>query len=264
MITPTVSHQKTLAMFRRAAAGRAAATFDATAGLATIAVMGPASRELLGRISPADLSNAALPWGRAAEIEVGDGYALCLRVSFVGELGYELYPSADLAVSLYDAVRRRRRGPRPAARRLPRARLAPGGEGLPAPRPRHRPGRRPVPGRSRVHRRARQARRLHRPRRDRGARGRDARTAARCSSGSHDPEPLLLHGESLLLGGEIVGRMTSGAYGHTLGAACGLGYLRGDVPAGDALRGRLRRARRVAATVSDTPFYDPGNERLRG
>ena len=142
---------------------------------------------------------AALPWGRSAEIEVGDGYARCLRVSFVGELGYELYPTADLAVSLYDAVARRRRRPRATPRRLPRARLAPLREGLPPPRPRHRPGRRPVPGRSRLHRRARQARRLHRPRRDRGARRTRRRIAGRCSCGCDDPEPLLLHGESLLL-----------------------------------------------------------------
>ena len=87
--------------------------------------MGPRSRELLAAHQPGRPVDAALPWGRSAEIEVGDGYARCLRVSFVGELGYELYPTADLAVSLYDAVRRRRRRPRPAPRRLPRARLAP-------------------------------------------------------------------------------------------------------------------------------------------
>jgi len=78
-----------------------------------------------------------------------------------------------------------------------------------------------------------------------------------------DPEPLLLHGESLLADGTIVGRLTSGAYGHTLGAACGLGYLRGDVPAGDAFEVDCA-GRRVPATVSDTPFYDPQNVRLRG
>ena len=80
----------------------------------------------------------------------------------------------------------------------------------------------------------------------------------------HDPEPLLLHGESMLLDGVIVGRMTSGAYGHTLGAACGLGYLRGDVPRGRSTSRSTAPASACAATVSDTPFYDPGNERLRG
>ena len=104
MITPTAAHAKTQATLRRACRSRAAAVFDATAGRATIAVMGPRSRELLARITPADVSNEAQRWGRAREIEVADGYAWCLRVSFVGELGYELYPTADVAVDVYDAV----------------------------------------------------------------------------------------------------------------------------------------------------------------
>ena len=262
VITPTVSHQKTLAFFRRAAQGLAAATFDATAGLATIAVMGPSARELLGRVSPSDLSNAALPWGRSAEIEVGDGYALCLRVSFVGELGYELYPSADLAVSLYDAVvdagadlglrhagyhaldsLRSEKGYRHLGHDIGPV-DDPYQAGLAFTVALDKPG---------------------------GFTGRDA-IAARAGQAPdrrqvfvrlHDPEPLLLHGESLLLGDEIVGRMTSGSYGHTLGAACGLGYLRGDVPAGESFEVDCA-GQRVAATVSETPFYDPANERLRG
>ena len=99
---------------------------------------GRVSRELLQRISRTDLSNEALPWSHGRRIEVADGYAYCLRVCFIGELGYELYPSADLALSLYDAVLEAGSGPRPAAVRLSRARLAAGGEGLPPPRPRHR------------------------------------------------------------------------------------------------------------------------------
>ncbi len=262
VVTPTASHHKTLAMFRRAAAGKAAATFDATAGLATIAVMGPASRELLGRISPSDLSNAALPWGRSVEIEIADGYARCLRVSFVGELGYELYPTADLAVNVYDAVvgagadlglrhagyhaldsLRAEKGyrhlghdigpvddPYQAALAFTVALDKPGG----------------FTGREAI-----------------VARAGETPDRRQVFVRLHDPDPLLLHGESLLLDGEIVGRMTSGSYGHTLGAACGLGYLRGEVPAGDGFEVDCAGPR-VPATVSDAPFYDPGNERLRG
>ena len=79
----------------------------------------------------------------------------------------------------------------------------------------------------------------------------------------HDPEPLLLHGESLLLGGEIVGRLTSGSYGHTLGAACGLGYLRGDVPAGDGFEVDCA-GHKVAATVSDAAVLRPGQRAAAG
>ena len=77
-----------------------------------------------------------------------------------------------------------------------------------------------------------------------------------------DPGPLLLHGESILHDGAFVGRMTSGAFGHTLGSACGLGYIGGDVPAGtDFVVDCAGEC--VPAEVSDTPFYDPGNVRLR-
>lgn len=78
-----------------------------------------------------------------------------------------------------------------------------------------------------------------------------------------DPEPLLLHGESVLRDGEIVGQITSGAYGHTVGAACGLAYVRGDAPA-DAGYEVDCAGTRVRATASDTPLYDPTNTRLRG
>ena len=83
-----------------------------------------------------------------------------------------------------------------------------------------------------------------------------------------DPEPLLYHGESILLEGRAVGRVSSGAYGHTLGAAVGLGFVRraaleavGRAPDEFEIdvAGTL-----VRATLSETPFYDPRNDRLRG
>ena len=91
-------------MINRAARGRAVGVFDATAGRAAIAVAGPHSRELMTRVSPDDWSNEAQGYGWAREVEVDDGHALCLRVSLVGELGYVLYPTADQAVNVYDAL----------------------------------------------------------------------------------------------------------------------------------------------------------------
>jgi 4-methylaminobutanoate oxidase (formaldehyde-forming) len=261
LITPSYLQRKTLAMLRRLADGTSASVFDTTAGLATIAIMGPRSRELLSRLTLAVLSSRAFPWRRAKELEVGRGYALCLRVSFVGELGYELYPTADFAVDLYDSVvaagadlglrhagyhaldsLRVEKGyrhvghdigpvddPYQAALGYTVALDKPGGfvgrEALAA-RADRRPDRRQVFVRL------------------------------------QDPEPLLLHGESVLLDGQIVGRVTSGSYGHTLGAACGLGYLGGDVPPGERFEVDCA-GRRVPATVSDQPFYDPENVRLR-
>lgn len=104
VITPAFAQHKTLGLLKRLARGRAAAVFDATAGYATIGVMGPNSRELVSRVSPDDWSNEAQKYAHAREVEIADGHALCLRVSFVGELGYELYPTADQAVNVYDAL----------------------------------------------------------------------------------------------------------------------------------------------------------------
>ena len=72
----------------------------------------------------------------------------------------------------------------------------------------------------------------------------------------------MLHGESILHRGEVVGHVTSRSYGHTLGGACGLGYVHGTVPAGGDFLVDCAGLR-VPATVSDRPFYDPANARLR-
>jgi 4-methylaminobutanoate oxidase (formaldehyde-forming) len=262
VVTPASSQYKTLGRLRRLARGRAAAVFDATAGHATLAVMGPSSRELLSRISPDDWSDGAQRFGQAREVEVADGHALCLRVSFVGELGYELYPTADLAVNVYDAV------------------LAAGGElGL-----RHagyhaldslrcEKGYRhlghdigpfddpyeaglgftvsmakPVPfvGRDAL------AKREDAPRRRR-----TVYVALR------DPQAVFVHDESILCDGQVVGRVTSGSYGYTIGRACGIGYVRSDAPE-DGDYSVDCGGREYEADVSGEPFYDPANSRLRG
>src|SRR5262249_51232509 len=192
-------------------------------GIATLGVMGPRSRDLLARISPADLSNAALPWGRSAEIEVADGYARCLRVSFVGELGFELYPTADLAVNVYDAIVEAGAdlGLRPAGyHALDALRSEKGYRHLG-----HDIG--PVDDPYQAGLGFTVA--LDKPG---GFIGRDA-IADRAGATPdrrqvfvrlHDPEPLLLHGESLLRDGAIVGRVASGALGHPLRRAGRLGY----------------------------------------
>ena len=77
-----------------------------------------------------------------------------------------------------------------------------------------------------------------------------------------DPEPLVFGDESILIDGVPVGRITSAAYGHTLAAACGVGYLQGDVPAGAGFEIACLRGR-VGAVVSEKPFYDPAGQRLR-
>jgi hypothetical protein len=77
-----------------------------------------------------------------------------------------------------------------------------------------------------------------------------------------NPEPLFVHDESILLDGKIIGHVTSGAYGHTIGGACGLGYIPADVPAGSNFMADCAGTL-VPATISDEPFYDPTNARLK-
>jgi heterotetrameric sarcosine oxidase gamma subunit len=260
VVTPTVSHTVTMAMLRRAARATSASVFDATSGLATIAVMGPQSRTLLQRLSPNDLSNDAFPWGTAQEIEVARVPLLAIRISFVGELGFELYPSADMAMDVYDHVLNaghdlgiRRAG----YHALDSLRVEKGyrhlghdigpiddpySVGLGYTVAYDKPG---------------------------GFIGRDAidpkapRPRQQVFVRLDDPEPLLLHGESIFADGAIIGRMTSGAYGHTVGAACGIGIVDRAAMA-SAQRFEVDCAgTRVPATLSTKAFHDPSGSRLR-
>ena len=84
-----------------------------------------------------------------------------------------------------------------------------------------------------------------------------------------DPEPLLYHGESVLQDGRIVGRVTSGAYGYTLGGAVGLASVEAPPDEMDAIvaarrRGGRDRRRARAGDAQQAAFYDPGGERMRG
>lgn len=74
---------------------------DVTVAEAVLCLMGPGSREVLGRVSPNDFSNASHPIGRAMEIEIGMGLTRAHRVSYVGELGWEIYVGADQAAHVF-------------------------------------------------------------------------------------------------------------------------------------------------------------------
>ncbi|MGA9254296.1 MAG: FAD-dependent oxidoreductase, partial [Roseobacter sp.] len=77
---------------------------DVTAGEGVLAVMGPKSRELLQKVSPADFSNDVNPFGTAQEIELGMGLARVHRVTYVGELGWEVYVSSDMAQHAFEVL----------------------------------------------------------------------------------------------------------------------------------------------------------------
>jgi glycine cleavage system T protein len=77
---------------------------DVTSGLACIGLQGPRARDILSSVCQDDLSNEAFPYMRAREITVGDVPCLALRVTYVGELGWELYPPVEFGARLWDVL----------------------------------------------------------------------------------------------------------------------------------------------------------------
>ena len=261
IVTPASTAHKTSSILRRAAAGCAAAVFDATAAYATILVAGPQSRELLRRVSPEDWSDAAQPYGTGREVEIADGFAYALRISFVGELGYELYVSSDLAVNVFDALWEAGRslGLKLAGyHALDTLRAEKGFRHLG-----HDMGPDDDP---------RSAGLWFTVDLDKGDfSGRDAIAESTPDDLKHrtvhflveDQEPVLVHDEALLRDGELVGRVLSGNYGHTVGGAVGLAAVdpRVDVVSGtwQIVCGSVR----YPVRVSRRPFYDPDGDRMR-
>jgi glycine cleavage system aminomethyltransferase T len=245
---------------------------DATSAFTLLSLQGPASREVLQQLTTVDLSTSAFPFRTAREIDVGLARALCLRITYVGELGYELYVPTEHAVDVYErllaagaAVRLRNVG----LKALGSLRLEKGyrdyghdldntdgvddaGLGFAV--------RLDMPG-GFLGCEAVAMRRAARPPRQRLVQVLLA-----------DPEPLLYHAEVVYRSGRPVGYLRSGSYGHTLGAAVGLAMigLDGDDhgPLDDAwlergdwevdVAGRL-----VPAVASARPLYDPRSERVR-
>src|SRR4030095_8932129 len=77
---------------------------DVTSGLAQLNGPGPRSRELLQSLTSVDLSNDAFRFRAAREIDIGFARVLCVRITYLGELGYELYIPAEQAVHVYDRI----------------------------------------------------------------------------------------------------------------------------------------------------------------
>ncbi len=78
---------------------------DITSGLPMFALMGPKSRTLVEKLSGADLSNAAWPFGISREIEIGYARVRASRITYVGELGWELYVPTEFAAHVFDILR---------------------------------------------------------------------------------------------------------------------------------------------------------------
>jgi len=261
VVTPAATLEVTLSVLRRVAGGKAAAVFDATAAFATILVTGPKSRELLERVSPEDWTDAAQPYLTGRQVEIARGYAYALRVSFAGELGYELYVSSELARDVFDALWNE--GAALGARlagyfALDTLRAEKGFRHLghdmgPADDPRS-------------------AGLWFTVDLEKGDFiGREAVAKSTAETLKHrtlyfaldDPEPILVHDEAVFREGQLVGRVLSGGYGYTLGRSVGLVAVD---PAVDITSGSWEvecGAARFSAQISTRPFYDPRGTRLR-
>ena len=108
VVASDTAHRHVDAWMRRHADGMRIEIDDVTADHAQINVQGPRSRELLQTLTAADLSNDGYPFRTARTIELAGIELLCVRITYVGELGYELYIPAHDAVAVYDQIVARR------------------------------------------------------------------------------------------------------------------------------------------------------------
>ena len=103
VIASDLIHRRIEPLIRRATRpGEFLTVTDVTSGTTLLSVQGPASRTLIGRLTDADLSNEAFPYLSARQIHVGYAPVLAIRVTYVGELGWELHVPAEYATGVYD------------------------------------------------------------------------------------------------------------------------------------------------------------------
>jgi 4-methylaminobutanoate oxidase (formaldehyde-forming) len=240
---------------------------DITSGWSVLSVMGPQSRALLQPLSSDDLSNDAFPFGTSREIDLGYARVRATRISYVGELGWELYVPTEFTPGVFDAILedgaehglylagyhalnslRIEKGYRHWGHDITNE-DTPLESGLGFTIKWDKAG---------------------------GFIGREALDEYRNAPLKRrlvqflleDPEPMLYHEEPIWRGGVRVGRTTSGMYGHTLGGSVGLGYV--EHPEGVDQEFIATRTfelevagKRFAAAASLRPMYDPKGEKIK-
>jgi 4-methylaminobutanoate oxidase (formaldehyde-forming) len=240
---------------------------DVTSAYGQLNVQGPSSRALLQKLTSTDLSNSAFPFRAAREIDLGFARVLCVRITYIGELGYELYIPAEQATHVYDRV------------------VAAGEEF----------------GLAHAGLKALSSLRMEKGYRDyghdidntdgpyevglgfaldlkkpQGFIGKEAVLAHKQRGPLtrrlvqvlvKDPQPLMFHAEVLHRDGVPVGYVRAASYGHTLGGAVGLAMVEGKAVVDEDYLGSGRwdvdiAGRRYPALVSARPLYDPQMKRI--
>jgi len=247
--------------------GAHAVLTDVTSGLSMLGVMGPRARDLLQSLSPDDLSNGGFPFGTSREIELGLAVVRASRISYVGELGWELYIPSEFTAGIFDV-------------------LVEAGE---------------LYGLRQVGMHAMNSLRIEKAYRHYGHDITDADTPLEGGLGFavkfdkpggfigrdalkrqredklnkrlvqfllSDPNPMLYHNEPIWRDGELSGYVRSAMYGHTLGGAVALGYIENPqgVDAEYVKSGTYEieiAGERYPATSSLRPLYDSQSERIK-
>ncbi len=241
---------------------------DVSSAFVVLGVMGPQSRALLAELTDDDLSGAAFPLYCSRIIDLGYARVRASRISYVGELGWELYIPSEFSQSVYDDIVRSgaRYGLVHAgyhamnSLRLEKA-YRHWGHDITTEDTSLEAGLGFSVGWSKPDGFIGHAALLAQKKR-----GVERRLMAfRLSPDA----PLVYHNEPIWRDGEVVGRLTSGMFGHTLGAPLGLGYVsHSEVLASpewlSAGRYELEiAAQRFPAEASLQPFYDPTSQRMR-
>jgi glycine cleavage system aminomethyltransferase T/glycine/D-amino acid oxidase-like deaminating enzyme len=240
---------------------------DVTSSHAVLSVMGPRSRDVLQGLTEHDVSNSGFPFGRLKRITVAGAPVLALRVTYVGELGFELHIPVEFAVSVYDALMAAGR-PHGIAnagyRAIESLRLEKGYRAWGADiGPDHSPlvaglgwavklkSNTPFQGRAALEAQA-------------------TKKLPRLLAGfTADPSIVLLGRETIYRDGKRVGWLSSGGYGYTVGRSIGYGYVRdpeNGVDRDKLLFGRYElevATMRVPAEIFLDPLYDPTMSRVK-
>ena len=268
VVASDTAHRHVLTRMQRHIGDRHVFITDITGAYAQLNVQGPRSRELMQRLTSADMSNEAFPFRAAREIDLGFARALCIRITYLGELGYELYVPSEHALHVYDRISeagadyglipvglkslaslRMEKGYRDYGHDIDNTdSVLEAGLGF--------------------------AVALDKPG---GFIGRDAVMARKAEGALRkrllqvqvtDPEPLMFHAEPVLRNGVPVGYIRAASYGFTLGGAVGLAMIEADEPIDtawiDAGEWTVEIAGQVyPAIASLKPLYDPTNARIR-
>ena len=255
---------------RRMPAGRHASLVDVTSAFAVYGVMGPRSRELLSYLSRSDLSDEAFPFGSSRQIDLGYATVRATRITYVGELGWELYVPAEFAVGAYEDLMNAGAGLGLAnagyyaieSLRLEKAYRAFGRELTPD----YNPAEAGLLFACKL-------------KKDIPFLGREALEQARAAGLRRrlvslvlaDPAAMIWGGELVLRDGAAVGQVTSGAWGETVGGCVGLAYIRhpdGRVLTPDVVRAGEYQVnvggQLYPATVHLRPPFDPAGDRIKG